>query len=245
MLSFLREQNSEDSSAQKPLADTVETSGRDDGKAVASEGTADSNEQPQNSEGTEDSNEQPQNEEYLTVTARKQQVFKGTILLAILFGTGLVCLFLMIKSSSPQSASASLGTMTPEEAEIEAAIVQFTDAKSEMFGKTDQMIQQLNKFSDIPQVKTGELVKNPFRMERYWGNQEEILKSFESDTNRGVAELQLLSIMKSNNSNCCMIDDKILYEGDSINGFEVRTISNNSVKLCKGDKEVILKLAEY
>ena len=232
MLSFLQEQNSEDSSAQKLSTDTVDTSGSDNSKAVASEGTS-------------DLNEQSQNDEYLTVTARKQQVFKGTILLAVLFGAGLVCLFLMIKSSSPQSASASLDTMTPEEAKIEAAIVQFTDAKSEMFGKTDQMIQQLNKFSDIPQVKTGELVKNPFRMERYWGNQEEILKTFESDTNGGVDDLQLLSIMKSNNSNCCMIDDKILYEGDSINGFEVRTISSNSVTLCKGEKEVILRLTEY
>jgi hypothetical protein len=151
----------------------------------------------------------------------------------------------MIKSSNPQSASASSDMMTPEEAKIEAAIVQFTDVKSEMFGKTDQMIQQLNKFSDIPQVKTGELVKNPFRMERYWGNQEDIFKSFESNTNRSIAEMQLFSIMKSNNSNCCMIDDKILYEGDSINGFEVRTITNNSVTLCKDDKEIILKLAEY
>ena len=62
--------------------------------------------------------------------------------------------------------------------------------------------------------------------------------------------------MASDGRKCCMIDDKILYEGDSIKGFKVRQIGDNFVKLeqetpndpngGKGNSqtEIILKLSE-
>ena len=70
-------------------------------------------------------------------------------------------------------------------------------------------------------------------------------------------ELKLLSIMQSEQGNCCMIGSKILYEGDSIKDFYVRRIGNNSANLeyiPKRDEgnlgnpsepvEIILKLSE-
>jgi len=39
-----------------------------------------------------------------------------------------------------------------------------------------------------------------------------------------------------------MIDDKILYKGESIKGFEVIEINGNSVKLQSGTLEIELKL---
>jgi hypothetical protein len=52
-------------------------------------------------------------------------------------------------------------------------------------------------------------------------------------------DMQLKSIMKmpANKRSCCMIDDKILYEGDLIRGFKVILISDNYVKLKWWDAE--------
>ncbi|MHC4423943.1 MAG: hypothetical protein ACYSWR_04670 [Planctomycetota bacterium] len=56
--------------------------------------------------------------------------------------------------------------------------------------------------------------------------------------------MKLLSIMQSDEGNCCMIDDSILYEGDSIKGFRLKQISDSFVKLDSKGVEIILKLSE-
>jgi hypothetical protein len=69
--------------------------------------------------------------------------------------------------------------------------------------------------------------------------------------------LQLLSIMQSDRGYCCMIGDRILYEGDSVEDFKVRQIADSSVTLVwepKGDEirsirqansvEIVLKLTD-
>ena len=43
--------------------------------------------------------------------------------------------------------------------------------------------------------------------------------------------LQLLSIMQSDRGKCCMIGNKILYEGEYIKDFKVRQIGDSFVKL--------------
>jgi hypothetical protein len=44
-------------------------------------------------------------------------------------------------------------------------------------------------------------------------------------------EMQLLSIMQSDRGRCCMVGDKILYEGEYIKDFKVRQIGDSFVKL--------------
>jgi len=56
--------------------------------------------------------------------------------------------------------------------------------------------------------------------------------------------MQLLSIMQTQQGYCCIIDDGILYEGDSIKGFKVCQISDSTVSLESGDLEITLKLSE-
>ncbi len=41
-----------------------------------------------------------------------------------------------------------------------------------------------------------------------------------------------------------MINDKVLYEGDTIKGYKVGRISDDSVKLELGGEEIVLKLSE-
>lgn len=226
MLSFLREQEPEDSSAQKPPA------------ASGSVST--------------DSTKKAQEQEYLTVAVQEKQVRKSTILLAVLFGVGLLCLWFMIKKSTPQAATAS--AVSTEESQIERAITRLTGIRSEMFNRMDKIVKKFYEFSDVQQVGVNELVKNPFEHEVFLGNLRDIPDAKDVDIEAEMMRqqrlrqqakgLQLLSIMQSNQGNCCMIDDKILYEGDSIRGFEVCEISDSFVKLESQGVEILLKLSE-
>jgi hypothetical protein len=97
MLPFMREQRLEDLTGPKPPAEA--------GNIPAP------------------SNEAAGGQQYLTVASRSRQVRKNTIQLAVLFGIGLLCLFFMIKKTSPQSAAAKV--TNPEDAKIEMAISRF------------------------------------------------------------------------------------------------------------------------
>ncbi len=242
MLSFLREQGAEKSSAQSP----VDASGQADYEAL------------ENAPG----------QQYLTVTAQNKNVRKSTILVAVLFGVGLLCLWFMIKKSAPQAASAS--STDTQETQIETAIARLTGVSSELFSRMDQIVNKFYEFSDVLQVQVNELVKNPFELEMFLSSLRGKVDAQEEDIDinaelirqqqirQKASGLQLLTICQSEQGNCCMIDDKILYEGDLINGFRVNQIGDNFVKIQwqngKDDTvhsetpspglEIILKLSE-
>ncbi|MFB0524269.1 MAG: hypothetical protein ACETVZ_01930, partial [Phycisphaerae bacterium] len=187
---------------------------------------------------------------------------------AILFGIGLLCLWFMIKKSAPQAASAS--STDTQETQIEAAITRLTGVSSELFSRMDQIVNKFYEFSDVLQVQVNELVKNPFELELFLSSlrgkvdaqQEDIDINAELIRQQQIRQkasgLQLLTICQTEQGNCCMIDDKILYEGDLINGFRVTQIGDNFVKINWQDGkddtahsetpspglEIILKLSE-
>ena len=227
MLSFLRDPNLAELPAEKKC-ETSHKSGQD--------GAAETKEQ-----------------EYLTVATQRKDVRKSTILLGILFIIGLACLGFMIKKSSPQTASAE--TVDLEEAQIEAAIARLTGVKSEMFSGMDEIVSKFYEFSDVLQVKVSELVKNPFHLESLLKNlradsdNEDIVEIDPSmflrdEINRKIKNMQLVSIMQSDKGICCMINNKILYEGDLIEEMTVKHIRDNNVTLELEGMEVILKMAD-
>lgn len=205
----------------------------------------------------------PQEQEYLTVATKGKQVRKTTMMLGIVFVLGMLCLLFMIKKTTPQTASAA---DINEESKIQEAIVRLTGARTEIFGGMDKIVNKFYEFSDVAQVEVDKLVKNPFELEMFLKN----LKAKSGTANLGfdaaaiireqmkkqADDLQLFSIMQSEQGNCCMIDNKILYEGDSVGDFKVSQISNNFVKLewlpeaggGAGNKvegvEIVLKLSE-
>ncbi len=228
MLSFLREQEIEDSSAQQTA-------------------------KPANPGRAEEIQAHSQNQEYLTVAAKSKDVRKSTMLLAALFGIGLLCLWFMIKKSSPQSASA--GIINTEETQIETAITRLTGVKSEMFNSMDEIVKKFYEFSDVLQVQVGELVKNPFELELFLASLRGKAKSEGKNFNinaemiikQQTKNLQLWSIMQSDRGNCCMIDDQILYIGDSIKDFKVLEIGDSFVKIKRnpqGDEENLATRSE-
>lgn len=251
MLSFLREQGIGDLLARKPAA-----------PALAPTDGAAGDKSPGN--GPDVSG---QEQEYLTVATRNKNTRKSTVLLVVLFGIGLLCLWFMIKKSTPRQASAASAGI--EETQVEEAIVRLTGVKSEMFSRMDQILRKFYEFSDVLQVQVGELVKNPFELELFLAGLKGKVaaegKNLEIDSGivmqqqikEAAKNMQLLSIMRSQQSKCCMIDNKILYEGDSIRGFKISQIGENFVKLqwvpkdgsqtlaaSSENVEIVLKLSE-
>jgi hypothetical protein len=153
----------------------------------------------------------------------------------------------MIKESSPQTATACSGQVSTEDAQIEMAIAQLIGVRSEMFNRMGEIVKKFYEFSDVQQVKVDELVKNPFKHEIFLGSLKE-----KSDTEimrqgqlrQQTKDMQLLSIVATDTGKCCVIDDKRLYEGDSIRGFNVRQIGDSTVLLESDGVEIILKLSE-
>jgi preprotein translocase subunit SecG len=178
--------------------------------------------------------------EYLAPAEHGKNAKRTTIILVILFTVGSLCVWFMIKKAAPRVAAAAVST---EEAQIENAIAQLTGIKTQMHSRIDQMLGQFYQFADVDQVGVGQLKKNPFRHELYVSDFESLLDK-EPQNSTGT-DLQLWSILQTEQGNCCMINDKILYEGDWVSGLKIVRIKDKYVELVTaGGSPVILKIPE-
>jgi preprotein translocase subunit SecG len=187
----------------------------------------------------------PDAQEYLTVAANSKNVRRSTILVAILVAIGLLCLMFMIRKSQPQAASAR--QTKNDETKIDAAINRLTGVRSEMAGRMDAIIKKFYEFSDVFQVKVSELSKNPFEVESLTMKglkvqaaagddpqaQAELIRRQKMQERAGT--LRLLSIMRSDRGHSCMINDQILQQGQSLEGFTILQIGGNFVELAWSD----------
>ncbi len=245
MLSFLRDQGHEDSSVQKPHkavdGNSVEQRGKEKLKAGSSQVRSGTpyGEVHRTATGKGSMPNADGQQEYLTVAAQSKNVRRTTCMLAVLFGMGLLCLWFMVKKSAPQTASAA--PVSAEEAQIEMAITRLTGVRSEIFNRMERIVKKFYEFSDVQQIGVDELAKNPFKRGIFSGDlrtgsdtEKKGLDKIRLMKQQQIKNLELLSIMQSGQKDggwCCMINDKILYEGDSIKGFKVRQISDSFVKL--------------
>jgi len=154
-----------------------------------------------------------------------------------------ICLFFMIKKSSPSSASAQQPSAQKiQQTQIEAAIAKITGVRSQMFNSLEKIVKKFYEFADFEQVNVGELSKNPFR-------QDDVRTDSRLD-NRQIApamvqsEFELLTIMADDKGSCCMINDKLLREGDTISGLRVEKITDQSVILANDETQIVLRLSE-
>jgi len=179
-------------------------------------------------------------QEYLAPAEHGKNAKRTTIILVILFTVGSLCIWFMIKKAVPGFAVAAVSA---EEAQIENAIAQLTGIKTQMHNRIDQMLGQFYQFADIDQVGVGQLKKNPFRHELYVSDFESLLDKG-PDISTGV-DLQLWGILQTEQGNCCMINDKMLYAGDWVSGLKVVKIGDKYVELVTAnDSPVILKIPE-
>jgi len=139
-----------------------------------------------------------------------------------------------------------------------------------MFSRMDQIVNKFYEFSNVLQVQVNELVKNPFELEMLLSSLRPKVDSQKDDVDidaeiirqqqirQKAKDMQISTICQYDQGSCCMIDGKILYEGDSIKGFRIAQIGDKFVKLewCqpKGEFEtsetqsqgieILLKLSE-
>ncbi|MBE0535670.1 MAG: hypothetical protein IH624_08365 [Phycisphaerae bacterium] len=184
-------------------------------------------------------------QEFLTTAHHGKNLKHSTITLAILFTVGALCVWFMIKKTTPSAASAA---SSAEEAKLESAIAQLTGIKTEMDTHMGEIVERFYEFSEIDQIGVGELKKNPFAHQLSIGDLSNMDPGHElmarEEVNRKSRGLELWSIMASEKNGCCMINDKVLYVGDSINGFTVTQITPRFVELKCDGIGVILKMSE-
>ena len=205
-------------------------------------------EQPQDTAGEAKSNKQPgcllpqasKKEEYITVLGRKEKVRKTTYMFGALFFIGLLCLLFMIKKSSPTASAAA--TELTEGSKAAMVISQLLGGNTEMYSTMDRIVKKFYEFAEFEQIDVDELSKNPFR-------NDSVIRKIETGEAPvqpvvSKSEFELLTIMGTEKGNCCMINDKLLYKGDSIKGMRVEAITDQSVVLSNQEHRIVLKLAE-
>jgi hypothetical protein len=191
-------------------------------------------------------------DEFLTVSSRDQAVKRGTIVLSILFVVGVGVLIFMIKKSAPAAADASEAT---QQSTLQAAVAQITGIKKELAGDMhNAMIYEMSNV-EKKQIKVSELKKNPFMLDKTMadkpatGDNEGDNGSTKTESlaqNRADAQasgMRLLGIMLSPSGNSCMINDKIVYKGDKVSGFEILAINDDNVELGSQGTTVTLRIA--
>ena len=191
----------------------------------------------QNSQASEE-------QEYLMPVNTGKTVKQSTILLTVLIVAGAAVVWGMIKKTVPQEASAATNA---EDMQVENAIAKLTGIRTEMYGKLDQIAEKFYQFSNINQVSVDQLGKNPFVHTSTYSDVAVLTKDGSKDTTKtdvkGI-QWRLWSIMDSQQGMCCMINNKLLYIGDSIDGMTVSQIVKNAVELTSDQQSVVLRISQ-
>jgi hypothetical protein len=186
-------------------------------------------------------------EDFLVPTEHGKNTKQSTLVLIALFAVGALCVWFMIKKSTPNSANAA---PNPEEEKIAKAMVELTGIQ-DIFNKAkvEDIVGRFTQISAVDQVNVAELKKNPFRRDLVLGaaeppapnaaDQESVRKE---EIKRQAGKLQLLSIMNSDKGDCCMINDKILNVGQAVDGFIVSKITPDAVELTNNGVTIQLKM---
>ena len=111
-----------------------------------------------------------------------------------------------------------------------------------MFSSLERIVNKFYEFAEVEQVDVAELSKNPFSADSYLAG----VNADDSQSQLAMAksEFELHTISADGDNRCCMINDKFLNEGDSIQGFKVMKITPNSVTLSNGANKFTLKMAD-
>lgn len=194
---------------------------------------------PPAAEGTGSS----QVQEYLKPASHAKNVKQGTIILVILFLAGAAGVWWMIK----KSGLAEVKGAAEETTQIDQALAQLTSFQTMMNDQMDTVSGRFFQASELGQITVADLKKNPFRQEWAVEQAAEDLSASQSllrkeEMQRRAAQLKLWSITEREQNSCCMIQDKVLYVGDTIHGFTVQEIHPDRVVLVYDDLTVELKM---
>jgi hypothetical protein len=184
--------------------------------------------------------------EYFRPAVHARNVRQGTIVLVILFAAGAAGVWWMIKKSGLSQAHGASGE---EASQIDKALAQLTSFQTEINSQMDSVSSRFSQASELGQITVADLKKNPFRQENTLDTSGQDLSLTQSlmrkeEMQRRAGLLKLWSITARQSNSCCMINDKVLYIGDAIQGFIVKEILSDRVRIAYEDIVIELKTEE-
>ncbi|MBW8034319.1 MAG: hypothetical protein FVQ79_01225 [Planctomycetes bacterium] len=186
-------------------------------------------------------------DDYLLPSNNVKNVKRNTMVLGVFFVAGILSLVFMINRVNPSTAN---GAISDDALQIESAVANLSGIQTEMGSKLTEVVSKISSLSDIEQVEVDQLQKNPFRhssvanfdmVELDMGGKSQ--SSFGQRVTKKV-DLRLWTIMSSGKGRSCMINNEILYEGDSISGFRVKRIGDDFVELSSNGASVLLRMSK-
>jgi len=172
--------------------------------------------------------------------AEKKSVSTATLVLILLVALGGGGLYLMHLKTGPKAVAAA-----PESRQASETISSFLSAgdsniklMEQMLKDTEKVVQRFLRYPSAAQVPLEELRTNPFK----WiaaapandSSATEIIARKRKEEERqavikAVQLLQLQSVMAGSSQRACMINNTMVKEGQSIEGFTVEKIGPNGV----------------
>ncbi|MCI0498316.1 MAG: hypothetical protein L0Y36_01360 [Planctomycetales bacterium] len=176
--------------------------------------------------------------DYLTVSGHGKKVRQSTMLVAAVFAVGVLGVWFMVKKATPATADAA---SSQDQSQIEAALTQLNAMQTEMNTQMNSVVGRFYQFSNVDQVGVDELKKNPFLRELDFteetgGPDTDAFRAqqqlrFQEEAQRRQMSLELWSVTATPKGMCCMINDKVLYVGDTFRDMTVTSIEGKTVTL--------------
>ena len=194
----------------------------------------DGNQLPASSDMPDDDQAASRTEDYLTVSGHTQKVRRSTGILVVLSAVGALGIWLMVKKTTPAAANAE---PSQNQVQLETALAQLSTMQAEMDSQMNSVAGRFYQFTNVDQVGVEELKKNPFiRKEMDSVPDSGGTGSQRHEQSRQEAQviamgLELWSITATPKGMCCMIDDKVLYQGDTHRNMTVTSITEKNVML--------------
>ena len=184
-------------------------------------------------------------EDYLTVSGQSQKVRRSTMILAVLFAVGALGIWLMVKKTTPAAANAE---PSQNQVQLETALAQLDSMQAEIDSQMNSVAGRFYQFNNVDQVGVEELKKNPFirkEMDCVPGSSgagSQQAEQIQQEAQVIAMGLELWSITATPKGMCCMIDDKVLYQGDTYRNMTVKSITEKGVTLEYKGTDVELKM---
>jgi preprotein translocase subunit SecG len=193
----------------------------------------DANQLPASSDMPDQQQADGSTQEYLTVSGQKQKIRQSTMVLAVLFAVAALGVWFMVKKATPAKA---VTKPNQDQVQLEAALAQLSTMQSEMDTQMNSVAGRFYHFNNVDQVAVDELKKNPFKRELDYnpsdgGNQSQQMEQIRQEAQVLAMGMELWSITATPKGVCCMIDDKVLYQGDTYKEMTVKSIEDHTVTL--------------
>ncbi|MFA6133125.1 MAG: hypothetical protein WC869_03795 [Phycisphaerae bacterium] len=188
-------------------------------------------------------------------TSRLRRLKQGNLLLVLLFGSGLACVYLMSLRNGPATASAQ---QQDNDAQVTTVLTELKAGAAKRAQPTPKALAVVDTFyyqTRQRQIPPEQLAGNPFEFKQRKSDQPAPVAAAQteneetaagelrqSDALAAVKQLRLQSVLTGPRGNTAMISNNLLSEGQVIQGWSVAKIMPREVTLTWKDQTFQLKM---